>query len=1223
MLACMLHVPLAAGLILLASCAGTGAATAVSFTTAGPQGQAQPPVLELPRHPALSPDGSQVAFTHQGDVWVASVDTGLAMRLTAHGSMDAAPYWSPDGSELAFLSNRHGNYDIYLMPAWGGAPERVTWDSGNDQLHGWLDGDRVLLGRSADRRYLRGEVGAWIGYRDGRTPTLLGDWGMMNPELSRDERWLVYERGHSDPARRAYRGAATSNLWVCDLQSGEHRALTEFDGSDIYPMISPDAGTVYFLSDRACAGNEGGRDLGLWKIALAGGEPQLVYHPGGRSLRTAGLSGDGRTVVAELDAGLVLVETRSGQARPLEVRGSFDPSEPRSYERTVDSGASGLAVSPDGESIAFEAGGDIYVLRKHEDIRRCERVSTAPEPDYGPVWAEDGKALLFLSERDGNAEVYRARPQSEDEPFYRASGFTIERLTETAEDESGLTLSPDGESAAWVVGAGRLVIGDPATLAERRTVVDGFEAPDYDWSPDSAWLAYSHVDDDFNYDVFLARVAIEGLDPAEPGVTPYNLTRHPDDDTGPRWSPDGRKLSFTSRRMMLDETDVWVAWLRAEDLERNKRERLEYEEEQGKAKKAKQDEPKPAAEAVTDPVSGTWRGSASMPEIGEVPVSLTLRLGADGAVSGTATSPMYDGPIESGGWDAETATLTLIVVPAEGVTLTVIATIDGDVMEGSTDAPEGKVTFRMTREAAEAAAAADAGQAPADEAGQEEAAAEKPEKKKPEVDPVVIDFEDLGRRVMRVTRREGNEDALGWSADSEKVYFNATVGTRLTPDASAESGCFTVDVREGDEDRVEGSPVSSFTRAGKDVYYVSGGRIKSGSKSYPFAVTFREDRRALRQAVLEQGWRVLDRMFYDAGFHGHDWAASLEKWRPLALAASTSEDYAAMANWMLGEMNASHMGFYGQGRTRAAEIDGQSTGRLGVLWDEAYEGPGRRVAAVLPGTPAARSISALQVGDVVLSVNGTAYAAGDNWARLMLGTAGEETFLAVRDAEGAEREVVIRPSGSLSGALYRRDVEAARAHVEESSGGRLGYVHIEGMSTDSLLDFERELYAAGYGRDALLIDVRENGGGWTTDMLLAMLMVEDHAITVPRGGGEGYPQERRIFATWDKPIVVLCNENSYSNAEIFSWAIKTLGRGPIVGKQTYGAVISTGGAGLLDGSFVRVPFRGWYVNDAQKTNMELNGCPPDYPVENLPGDFAQGLDRQLDKAVEVGLELLD
>jgi tricorn protease len=398
--------------------------------------------------------------------------------------------------------------------------------------------------------------------------------------------------------------------------------------------------------------------------------------------------------------------------------------------------------------------------------------------------------------------------------------------------------------------------------------------------------------------------------------------------------------------------------------------------------------------------------------------------------------------------------------------------------------------------------------------------------------------------------------------------------------------------------------------------------VEDGDK-LAFSVTFRQDRMAVREAVVQQAWALLDRMFYDPGFHGHDWGASLDKWKPAAMLASTSEDYGEMVNWMLGEMNASHMGYYSFGNSSAKETDNPSMGLLGVLWDESYEGAGRRVQEVVAETPAARSDSLLAAGDVVMSVNGINYQPANNWARLMTATAGQETYLTVQDENGDLRQVTIRPVSSINTALYHRYESIVRARVEEKSSNRLGYIHIESMSTEPLLEFQRKLFAAGDGKDCLLIDVRENGGGWTTDMVLTMLTTRDHAFTIPRGGGVGYPQGRRVFATWNKPVVVLCNENSYSNAEIFSWSIKTLGRGPVVGKKTYGAVISTGGATMLDGSFVRMPFRGWYVNDENKTNMELNGCPPDYPVENLPSEYANGEDSQIDKAIEVGLGLIN
>lgn len=172
------------------------------------------------------------------------------------------------------------------------------------------------------------------------------------------------------------------------------------------------------------------------------------------------------------------------------------------------------------------------------------------------------------------------------------------------------------------------------------------------------------------------------------------------------------------------------------------------------------------------------------------------------------------------------------------------------------------------------------------------------------------------------------------------------------------------------------------------------------------------------------------------------------------------------------------------------------------------------------------------------------------------------------------------------------------------------------MNAPSFYKFEEALYDAGAGKDGMVIDVRENGGGSTADLLLTALTQPRHAIAVPRGGGPGYPQDRTVFATWTKPIVVLCNQNSFSNAEIFSHAIKTLKRGKLVGVPTAGGVVSTGATPIMDVGTLRLPFRGWYtINDGQ--DMELHGAVPDVIVWPEPGEMPAGKDRQLEEAVKV------
>ncbi len=245
---------------------------------------------------------------------------------------------------------------------------------------------------------------------------------------------------------------------------------------------------------------------------------------------------------------------------------------------------------------------------------------------------------------------------------------------------------------------------------------------------------------------------------------------------------------------------------------------------------------------------------------------------------------------------------------------------------------------------------------------------------------------------------------------------------------------------------------------------------------------------------------------------------------------------------------------------------------------------------------------------------------------LFVDTVGERTPLTVRGVDGNDRTVVVEPVGSQRGLRYDEWVRQRRALTDQWSGGRLGYIHIQGMDIPSFEEFERMLFAAADGKEGLLVDVRSNGGGWTTDYLMAVLMVQRHAFTVPRGGDssvKAYPQSRLPLSAWTRPAVAICNEDSYSNAEIFSHAFKSLGRGPLVGSPTFGAVISTGGMRTLDGSLVRLPGRGWFVAPTG-LNMENNGAQPDVVVWQPPSEDASATgDTQLARAVQVLLANLE
>lgn len=488
-----------------------------------------------------------------------------------------------------------------------------------------------------------------------------------------------------------------------------------------------------------------------------------------------------------------------------------------------------------------------------------------------------------------------------------------------------------------------------------------------------------------------------------------------------------------------------------------------------------------------------------------------------------------------------------------------------------------------------------------------------------EPEPIIddLELEDAYLRLRRMTSLPGSEGNLEITPGGDRIIF--------TGDADGVS-LWSIDWQGRDRKQLGGSAaVQQIAADGSKLVLVRAGSAATvsptggGTEAVRVSDTIRIDLQAQNAQKFAEATRTLGGLFYHPDMKGLDWAELTDRYGRLAAQSRTSGEFDAIANRMLGELNASHLGV--RGRDRVAAENAQSNGRLGVDLKEL--GDRAEVTLVLPGGPAADGEMALKVGDVITHIELEPLAPTTSVEQMLKGRTGTETIITVDrniDGETTSLDLLITPTsyGAENNLRYEHWQRERARLVDEWSNGRIGYLHIRGMNQPSLDEYERDLFAAGYNRDALIVDVRNNGGGSTADRVMASLSTSPHAYTVPRGADPsmttGYPQDRLYIQRYFKPVNMMCNEKSFSNAEIVSHAFKTLERGTLVGQQTYGGVISTGGFSLIDGTTVRLPFRGWYLLDG--TDMENNGAMPDIVVPQTPEQEAKDIDAQLRAAVE-------
>jgi tricorn protease len=1116
----------------------------------------------LPRHPAPSPDAGRIAFSYQGDIWIVASSGGEARRLTAHPAYDAHPVWSPDGAWIAFASDRDGNDDVYAIPVDGGELRRLTWHSDGDVPTAWTADSRAVI--FASRRQIRdGDNPAiFIVPLDGGTPRAVVSVGGWQAALSPDGTRLALVRGALSWWRRGYEGNARGRLWMLEMD----RALR---------LPLPDAGD---------------RSLGAV----------------GEAATSSGL----HAAAALVSGGRYTNLTRLGHEEP-------PPEKPSVPQR---SWAEPRGAVPEWTHPALEPG-----------------IST------DPAWFPDGEHLLYLSECHGiaNLKVIDAR----DGARLWVTRLTQGRLRFPA-------LSGNGRLAAFEYEDGIYTVSLPAQLPARGTEdwpipppapqrlaitlphdekAETIERVDVSGGADEIALA-----PDGEQIAFVYGGEIFGMKASEDEPYAYNLSQSPARDGQIAWAPDSKSLVFVSDRhgdqnlyrmrpgdasepRLARSLRVEIARLTDDPREERKPgispdgERIAYLRGNGTLMVMRADGTR-ARELVHgfSDIDYVWspdsRWIAYTQEDNDFNGDVWI-VAADGSDGPHNVSQHPDGDF----------------APCWSPDGRMLAFVSGRQYLNQFDVWYVWLTRadeELSREQRlDALAVGGKGKAGSGEEAKGEKEGKEAEPAAVEKVEVRIDFEDIHKRLHRLTTFPGREADVLISKDASELVFLS--------DTDGKTDLWKVKWDGSEPKRLtEGGQQPQFVQWDKKYerlfYLKKGGAIASvalkggDAKSYGYQGALRIDRPEQRAFVFDEAWRALRDGYYDPKLHGCDWPAAREHYRPWALAASSYRDFQDVFRLMMGEINSSHLGLWGgPGDPAGREGLPAQTGELGVLFDAADAGPGLRVARVVKGSPAARVESRLQVGERIVAIDEIPLEATTDVARRLDRAVDQPVRLQIQGTDGARREVTIRPiaESAWRDLLYDEEIEARRAMVRERSGGKVAYLHIEGMSEESLDLFERDLYAEAHGKDALVIDVRNNGGGWTTDLLLTSLMAADHATTMPRDGGSGYPEDRRLLYAWTKPIVVLADEFSFSNAEIFTWAIRTLKRGPVVGQQTNGGVISTGGTTLLDGSYVRLPFRGW-TSKLDGSPLEGTGCLPDFTIENLPGDLARGTDAQLERAVQ-------
>ena len=1043
------------------------------------------------RYPAISPDGSTIAFAYKGDLYCVPANGGEARQLTTHAAYDSQPIWSPDGKKIAFTSNREGSLDVYVISAKGGAPTRLTTNSGKETPIAFKDNDHVLFSANimpTAQSNLFAFSQVYEVSTEGGRPKLYSVLPMENISINKNGQVLYHDKkGYEDAWRKHHTSPITRDIWMLD--NGKYQKLTTFKGEDRNPVWAADNQSFYYLSEQDGSFN-------IYRRNIASGKDTQITQQKKNPIRFLTSSNDGLLCYG-FDGEIYTVK-EGAQPQKVSISITTDNDEPSLIRKVQSWGATEIALSPDAKEVAFVMHGDVYVTST--EYKTTKRITDTPQQERNLSFAPDGRSLVYASERNGVWQIFQAKIKNEKEKnFTYSTEVEEEQLTKTNVTSQYPAYSPDGKEVAFYEDRATLRIINLKSK-EVRTVLDGkynFSYSDgdiwFEWSPDSKWLMCSYIGNGGWNNTDIAVVKADGKEV-------HNITDSGYSDSNGKWVLGGKAILFESDRAGYRSHGSWGAeedaYLMFLDLEAYDRFRMSKEE---------------------------------------------LEL-------------------------AET---------------------NKDEKEKKADEKEEK---------------------------KKENKKKKEEKTgKIEVDkvkPLELDFENCRDRVVRLTVNSSNMGDAIIDSKGEKVYYQAAF------EGGYDLWCH--DLKEGSTTlMMKGIGGGGFV-ADKDIknlFLCNGSSIKKidlGSKAttnIDFEAPFNYKPAEERQYLFDHVWRQVADKFYDPKMQGVDWEYYRKVYEKFLPYINNNFDFAEMLSEMLGELNASHTGcrYYAGGASL-------STAALGAFFDPNYEGNGLKIQEVIKRGPFAVKKNEVTAGCIIEKIDGEAIKAGKDYNALLDGKAGKNVRLTIKNTKGKTFDLTIKAisQSNQQELLYKRWVDRNRAIVDSVSKGRIAYVHVKAMDSESFRTVYSELLSdKNRNKDAVIVDERHNGGGWLHDDLCTLLSGKQYQEFVPHGKVVG----KDPFNKWTKPSCVLICEDDYSNGHGFPWVYKELGIGKLIGAPVAGTMTAVWWETLMDRSLVfGIPQVG--CRDMRGTFGENTTLYPDIEVYNSPEDYINGHDTQLIRAVE-------